>query len=751
MGYNDIPHPLRALPQWVCWGAAGKPLKAPVSPAGGMARAGDASTWGSFSAALGVVQQRRARGIGFEFADGGGLVGVDFDHCIGADGQLSPFAAQWVGALGSYTEVSPSGTGLHVICRGRLPGAAIKRPMAEMYDRARYFTVTGNVWGDTPPLLVDAQAAITALYQVLQADAQGRQGAPAPPPTGYGANPTGNGLVAPAGQPAAAPAAPNTATGGSPSRHTAPAGPTAPFAPGGCLDTALAKDPRFAALWQGQRPNGNESADDLGLCNKLAFYLGADAGQIEAAFLASPHFATKDAGHRKKATGRSDYLARTIQKALACVAARAAEGFAPVALDWTSTIGGRDGAPAPPAAQEPPGGATAAATPGAAIPGQPGPPGGPQPTQGPTQGTQGAPPPQRRLLLTPMSAVEVRHPRYLVPPYLPKGMISILGGVSGVGKTWLALDWAAAITQGRKLPFLDPFSPPPDPSTILYFTQENDPNAVLRPRLDTLGAALQRVYIQGQPEGEVYEPLTLNDPRLEDAAQQVKPALVVFDPIQSYLGARVEMNKANEVRPVLDWLADFAKRHDCAVLLVSHMSKPGLGNSAALDRLLGSSDFRNTARSIVIVGADPEDKEHRVFAHGKNSLGPPGDSWGYHIDIQQGVVYDGRSELSADDIVKQAIPGARAKPAVTLSQACQMLQDLLGAADGGATLEQVETLQIMGGLSERTLNRAKKELGLQTIYIGKPPERKTWWVLPDIDPAKFQLDHTPPPQQTTMA
>lgn len=351
-------------------------------------------------------------------------------------------------------------------------------------------------------------------------------------------------------------------------------------------------------------------------------------------------------------------------------------------------------------------------------------------------------------ILKPLSRVEPGKAQYLLHPYLPQGMLSIMGGVSGVGKTWLVLSWAAAITRGARLPFLSPFDDAPAVGNVFYFTCENDPNCVIRPRFDMLGGDPSKMFLFD--DDAAGEPLTMNDPRLEEAAARYPPAMVIFDPIQSYLGAGVEMNKANEVRPVLDWLGSFAKRHNCAVVLVSHMSKPGVGNSAALDRLLGSSDFRNAARSIVVVGSDPEDKEIRVFAHAKNSVGTPGESQKYHIESGKGVVYDGMCELTADDIVRQGQPGARAKPAVTLTEARKQLEELLGP-EGFATLEQVESLQVLCGISQRTFYNAKKELALQTVSIGQPPNRKTWWLLPEVDATKFKQEHTPPPEQMNFA
>ena len=199
------------------------------------------------------------------------------------------------------------------------------------------------------------------------------------------------------------------------------------------------------------------------------------------------------------------------------------------------------------------------------------------------------------------------------------------------------------------------------------------------------------------------------------------------------------MNKAERVRPVLDWLGDYAKRHDCTVVLISHMSKPGKGESSALDRLLGSSDFRNAARSIVVVGRDPEDRETRVFAHGKNSIGEPGSSQKYHIG-GAGVTYDGPCDLTADDIIKQSAT-ARNKPAVTLSNAMQLLQNIM-EPDGYATLENVEALQAGAGISNGTLYNARKELAIKSISIGQPPNRKTWWLRYDVDVEKFKRDRS---------
>ena len=303
--------------------------------------------------------------------------------------------------------------------------------------------------------------------------------------------------------------------------------------------------------------------------------------------------------------------------------------------------------------------------------------------------------------------------QYLVEPYLPRGMVSILGGVSGAGKTSLALDICARLTKGEK------------PSTVIYLTAENDPNKVLRPRAEAMGADLQRLYFQ---DGASY---AMGDEELSNLCRAIRPDLLVFDPIQSYLGQGVQMNRAEQVRPLLDGLGSLAKELDMAVLLISHMSKPGPGVCSALDRLLGSSDFRNAARSILIVGRDPENPDSRVFAHAKNSLGIPGESQRYHICENGTVAYDGPCALTADRIIQETGAGQpRTRPAATLNAAVEALDKQLGFV-GWVEAGEVYRLCAQRGFSERTMRNARIALGLKVLRLGKHENMKYYWFRAD--------------------
>lgn len=174
---DAIPADLKAVGRWIVWNRTirdGKPDKPPIDYRTG--RPGDVrdpEIWLAFRSA--AERRDRFDGIGFVFHEEDDLCGVDLDHCFDDDGELEPWAERIVEGLQSYTERSPSGRGLHVIVRGKLPAGGNKRTgfgpdgkgAVEMYDRARYFTVTGDHRPGTPTVVEDRAEELAAFHREI--------------------------------------------------------------------------------------------------------------------------------------------------------------------------------------------------------------------------------------------------------------------------------------------------------------------------------------------------------------------------------------------------------------------------------------------------------------------------------------------------------------------------------------------------------------------------------------------------------
>jgi primase-polymerase (primpol)-like protein len=291
MSYDNIPKILTQRPQWVVWGVVGEPLKAPFQPnylarfTTVPAKSGVPETWGTFAAAVDCVNKGLARGIGYEFA-GQGIYGVDLDHVISDSGVITPEAKAIVEGLASYTEVSPSGHGLHIFVTADNANITRHRKLGgfvEIYTDARYFTVTGKVYQG-----FDRIAARPAELQQIH----DRYLLPEP-------------------------------TKQQPIAYSVESAQSADD----FLQRGLAKDPVLYACWNGERRRGDESASDQAFMNKLAYWCNANQTAMLAAFMQSPYFAGKDEAHQKKCR-RADYLPNTAKAACATLRSTAREDTA---------------------------------------------------------------------------------------------------------------------------------------------------------------------------------------------------------------------------------------------------------------------------------------------------------------------------------------------------------------------------------------------------------------------------------------
>ena len=295
-----------------------------------------------------------------------------------------------------------------------------------------------------------------------------------------------------------------------------------------------------------------------------------------------------------------------------------------------------------------------------------------------------------------MSDVELTPVKWLWKPYLPFGKLSVLQGNPGEGKTYFAMHLAAACTNGKLLPNMERM----EPFNVIYQTAEDGLGDTVKPRLIEAGADLDRVLVIDDSEVQ----LTLSDERIERAIIENNARLVIIDPIQAYLGADVDMNRANEVRPIFMRLGQVAQRTGCAILLIGHLNKAA--GMQSLQRGLGSIDIAAAVRSVMFIGKLKHDPTMRILTHEKSSLAPPGVSLAFSLGDEGGFRWVGEYDITADEMLSGIEPQRETKTQQAKDLICTLL------AGGKQVLsEDIDKAALERGIPGRTVRDAKRELG----------------------------------------
>ena len=331
------------------------------------------------------------------------------------------------------------------------------------------------------------------------------------------------------------------------------------------------------------------------------------------------------------------------------------------------------------------------------------------------------------LKLINMETVEVEQIEWLLYPFIPFGKVTIIQGDPGEGKTTMVLQIIAKLTRGESILPDDPTKDKrtdddnedgvvdkenirnnassyhlETPVNVIYQTAEDGLGDTIKPRLLAAGADCTKVMVIDDSE----QPLTMADVRLEEAIVQTKAKMVVLDPIQGFLGAEVDMHRANEIRPLMKRIAVLAEKYHCAIILIGHMNKNSNGKSSY--RGLGSIDFQAAARSVLIVGRIKDEPEVRVVCHTKSSLAPEGKAIAFRLDKDNGFEWIGEYDISADELLNGDGKGQKSR------KAKEFLIERL--ADGEAEKR---------GIKKKTLRNAKMELEIDSVKHGN----QWYWML----------------------
>lgn len=344
----------------------------------------------------------------------------------------------------------------------------------------------------------------------------------------------------------------------------------------------------FAALWAGDIAGyKSRSEADIALCNALAFWTNKDAARIDRLFRQSGLMREK----WDRPQSGSTYGALTIQNAVSTTR----EGYDPAAYRQQSAA--QDFAP---------------------VAGDP------------------ASEPKPRLVRA--CDVPYEPPRWTIAPYFQRGKGTLVQGDNGAGKTAFLCAIAAHVTTGVPLLGL----PIESPGDVVMLSVEDD-LPILRGRIEADGGDLTKTHFMTNAAG-----LTFTSAEIEAAVKEVHAKMVIFDPIQAFMGAGVDMFRANETRPELAKLFEMCDRNDCSCSIISHMGKAG--DKSPVNRSLGSVDIPAAMRSILELTRNPDNEDECIMVHVKCSNAPKGQSIAYTIGDRGGVHWVGFSPMTAEDL-----------------------------------------------------------------------------------------------------
>jgi hypothetical protein len=685
-----IPASLRSIPQWGAWRYEvqdGKPKKPAFCSKTRKLKPSEPLTWLSLAEAWELVADpsNNFNGLGFCFGGIARTTGIDFDHCRNKEtGALAPVEGQLIKRLDSYTEVSPSGTGVHVLVNAKLTGRGRRGAGIEVYCEGRYFTVTGTHIANTPVTINDRQAAVDALVTAMP-----------------------------------------------------------------IIDKLRADETKrttFETLFLGDLSSyhNDHSVADLALCS-MAAWAGATDEQIDALMRLS--------GLYRKKWERPDYRSLTISKAKTRTYSSILEtpqeprnpqvgGVVP------SQNGDREDFRAHSSTYEPPHSNDAWDEPvddeeeeedrvyraSQAVPDNNDYSGaeddfeleaaqnktpsrqGTEATQAfhpdthkapQTTGGSNTPDPLQRSGIRSLSAIPARKPTYLWEPYIPRGVLAILAGDTGTGKSTVASLIAARLSLGQH-----PYTGEPngEPENVIIATSEDDPSCMLKPRLEAYGADPEHIWVLPIP--------SIKDVGLWERLLRAKeqPALLIVDPMQEAFGDKVDERRASQTRAVLAPLLPLVQRYRTTILFLCHLPKDA-AEKKAQHRVLGSVDIGAATRSIMLMEKS-EQAGHSNITHVKNNFGEPGEPLVYRIvahEIEPGW------PVGIAEWIESPTPQDATKMVRGINLATTYLKERGGECERKALEAYLAAQGIKGGTAARVLsNPCFKTLAKKITLISTP-------------------------------
>jgi len=323
--------------------------------------------------------------------------------------------------------------------------------------------------------------------------------------------------------------------------------------------------------------------------------------------------------------------------------------------------------------------------------------------------------------LVTLDSIEPQPPQYFWEPYIRRGQLNVIRGDGGAGKTMFVFAVIAAITNG-KMPEGMPGKLHVGQCAAIYYGAEDDTGEYAN---RTVLCGCYRRYVHVVADGNTLPMLS----DIETFRQQIKATgakLIVFDPIQSFLGASTDMNRANEVRPLLDGLRALCRELDCTAIIVEHMNKAT--QQKAQYRGIGTVDITNASRSTLMIGYHPNIQGVCVAVQIKaNAL--YGKPIMFSIDSEGQFTWRGECDVTEDAVANARRYRKTDNPGEVVDPVMAMVMAVVDENGGGWTGTPTQLLLEGGALVEcslvsceaigKRLPRINKELSQQGITWNK--------------------------------
>lgn len=320
------------------------------------------------------------------------------------------------------------------------------------------------------------------------------------------------------------------------------------------------------------------------------------------------------------------------------------------------------------------------------------------------------------------ATIESKEVEWLWYPYIPKNMVTIIQGDPKCGKTFMLLDLISRITRGDNKPLSNEVF---EVGNVILQNNDDPTDYTLANRLDIQGADKSKVFLIDESSEQLYfDDLS----RLENTIKEVKPSLIVFDPIQSFLGD-ININSQVEVRNALAPLKNIAEKYNCSIVLVQHLKKGY--ESKALYKGVGSIDFIGFARSIIMVMKEPSDKEIRLFVHTSSNVAKEGNCLSYKITNKGLEWLEDLGDKDADELIQE-------ESNTKVEYAKNFILGCLSNDESIYSNDLIDKGKKVGGFSKRTFDEARSILAKKQTIESIKKDGKIWWKLKEQQSTMLQ-------------